>query len=48
MKQDFKWNETQIKVREVLALTEVRPLFGHPTGRKGLTHWYVFMKPTAD
>ncbi|VUZ28987.1 Uncharacterised protein, partial [uncultured Comamonas sp.] len=20
-------------------------LFGHPTGRKGLTHWMVFMKP---
>jgi len=41
----FKWNETQIKVREVLALTKVQPLFGHPTGRKGLTHWYIFMKP---
>ena len=41
----FKWNETQIKVREVLALTPIQPLFGHPTGRKGLTHWLVFMKP---
>lgn len=44
----FKWNETQVKIREVLALTEVQPLFGHPTGRKGLTHWYVFMKPSED
>ncbi len=43
----FKWNETQVKVREVLALTEVPPLFGHPTWRKGLTHWYVFMKPVV-
>lgn len=43
----FKWNETQVKVRDVLALTEVQPLFGHPTGRKGLTHWYVFMKPSV-
>lgn len=43
----FKWNETQVKVREVLALTPVQPLFGHPTGRKGLTHWLVFMKPNA-
>lgn len=43
----FKWNETQVKVREVLELTDVRPLFGHPTGRKGFTHWYVFMKPAA-
>lgn len=42
----FKWNETQVKVAEVLALTPHRPLFGHPTGRKGLTHWLVFMKPT--
>lgn len=41
----FKWNETQIKIKEVLELTDVPPLFGHPTGRKGLTHWYVFMKP---
>jgi len=44
----FKWNETQVTVREVLALTPVQPLFGHPTGRKGLTHWMVFMKPNRD
>lgn len=43
----FKWNETQVRIREVLELTPVQPLFGHPTGRKGLTHWYVFMKPNA-
>ena len=42
----FKWNETQVKVREVLELTPMQPLFGHPTGRKGLTHWIVFMKPS--
>lgn len=41
----FKWNETQVKVSEVLALTPVQPLFGHLSGRKGLTHWLVFMKP---
>ncbi|WP_216668970.1 class I SAM-dependent methyltransferase [Paraburkholderia xenovorans] len=43
----FKWNETQVKVAEVLALTAVRPLFGHLSGRKGLTHWLVFMKSEA-
>lgn len=43
----FKWNTTQVKVREVLDLTPVQPLFGHPSGRKGLTHWYVFMKPAT-
>lgn len=41
----FKWNETQVKMSEVLALTDVKPLFGHTSGRKGMTHWYVFMKP---
>ena len=39
----FKWNETQVKVGEVLALCPIRPLFGHISGRKGLTHWLVFM-----
>ncbi|MCK9394181.1 MAG: SAM-dependent methyltransferase [Methylobacter sp.] len=41
----FKWNETQVKVSEVLALAPFDPLFGHLSGRKGLTHWLVFMKP---
>lgn len=41
----FKWNETQVRIPEVLALTPVQPLFGHLSGRKGLTHWLVFMKP---
>lgn len=40
----FKWNETQVKIGEVLALTPEPPLFGHLSGRKGLTHWLVFMK----
>jgi len=44
----FKWNETQVNVREVLALAPVQPLFGHTSGRKGLTHWLVFMKPNAE
>ena len=41
----FKWTETQVKVTEVLALTPMAPMFGHLSGRKGLTHWLVFMKP---
>ncbi|UNY40547.1 methyltransferase [Pararheinheimera phage vB_PsoM_KLER1-1] len=44
----FKWNETQVKVKEVLQLTPVQPLFGHLSGRKGLTHWLVFMKQGGD
>jgi hypothetical protein len=41
----FKWNEDQVKVREVLELAPFPPYFGHPTGRKSLTHWLCFMKP---
>lgn len=43
----FKWNETQVRLGEVLKLTLVPPLFGHISGRKGLTHWMVFMLPNA-
>lgn len=41
----FKWNETQVKLAEVLALTPHAPLFGQVSGRSGMTHWLVFMKP---
>ena len=44
----FKWNETQVKAKEVLALTPVRPLVGHFTGHKNFTHWYVFIKPAES
>lgn len=44
----FKWNETQVKVGEVLALTPHKPMYGHISGRKGLTHWLVFMVPNAE
>ena len=37
----FKWNEEQIKQREVLRAIGRRPLFGD---RRGKTHWMVFMK----
>lgn len=43
----FKWNETQVKLREVLELTPHQPLFGHTSGKKAGTHWMVFMKPEA-
>lgn len=44
----FKWNENQVTVGEVLALTPHRPLFGQVSGRHGMTHWLVFMKPTLS
>lgn len=43
----FKWNETQIKLREILSLTPHQPLFGHTSGKKAGTHWMVFMKPQS-
>lgn len=43
----FKWNETQIKISEVLSLKPVKPLFGHTTTQSAKTHWITFMKPEA-
>lgn len=40
----FKWNETQIKVSEILELTNQKPLFGHKSGKRSNTHWICFMK----
>lgn len=40
----FKWNETNIKVSEILALNDQTPLFGHPSGKRAATHWLCFMK----
>lgn len=44
----FKWNETQVKLSEVLALTPHRPVFGNTSGKKAGTHWLVFMKPSTE
>ena len=35
----FKWNETHIPLREVLSLTNVKPLFGQTTTVNLKTHW---------
>ena len=43
----FKWNETQIKVSEILKLTDYKPLFGHISGKRANTHWICFMKSGA-
>lgn len=40
----FKWNERDIPVSQVLALTEVKPLFGNRCGKSAQSHWIVFMK----
>ncbi|WP_019700430.1 class I SAM-dependent methyltransferase [Paracidovorax oryzae] len=40
----FKWNETQVPLSELRPLFPAQPLFGHRSGRRGLTHWIVFFK----
>lgn len=40
----FKWNETDIKVSEILKLTPHKPIFGHISGKRSNTHWMCFMK----
>ena len=41
----FKWSETEVPVRDVLALTPEKPLFGHKSGKQSKTHWIAFLKP---
>ncbi|ELD8088402.1 class I SAM-dependent methyltransferase [Salmonella enterica] len=43
----FKWNETQIPVSQILALTDVKPVIGQRTGKNDKTHWIIFVKGGA-
>ena len=43
----FKWNETQIPVSQILALTDQKPLVGHRVGKQMKTHWITFIKETT-
>jgi len=43
----FKWNETQVKIKELLSLFPYSPLFGQTTTVNLKTHWIVFFKPTS-
>ena len=40
----FKWNEVQFPIKDILELTEHKPLFGHKSGKKMQTHWVTFIK----
>jgi SAM-dependent methyltransferase len=44
----FKWNEIQIPLKEVLSLTKYKPLYGHRSGKKALTHWVAFIKTEEE
>lgn len=40
----FKWNENDIPLKEILALTDQVPIAGHISGKASKTHWVLFMK----
>lgn len=37
----FKWNEEQVKLKEILSIIGYQPLFGN---KRNKTHWLVFVK----
>lgn len=37
----FKWNEDQVSLKDVLATTEFKPIYGN---KRAKTHWLVFIK----
>lgn len=43
----FKWNETQVKVAEILKLTPEIPLLRQKISKNVGTHWIVFYKQKA-
>ena len=40
----FKWNESEVSLKELLGVIKTQPLFGHTTGRQAKTIWMCFMK----
>ena len=40
----FKWCEVEIPLKDILNLTDYKPLFGHKTKKNLLTHWICFIK----
>lgn len=41
----FKWNEQQIKLKEILSIIDYKPLFGN---KRDKTHWLVFIKDNPE
>lgn len=40
----FKWNEYDVPVSQILALTPEKPLLGNRCGKAAKSHWLVFTK----
>ncbi|QVJ82446.1 hypothetical protein JK004_89 [Cronobacter phage JK004] len=43
----FKWNETQIPMREIIVLTDEKPVIRQRTGKSDKTHWIIYVKSRA-
>jgi len=43
----FKWNETSIKIKDIINIFPCEPLFGNKQGTKLKTHWIVFIKAAS-
>jgi SAM-dependent methyltransferase len=44
----FKWNEHEIPVSQILALTPEIPLVGNRCGKTAKSHWIVFLKSPPE
>ena len=44
----FKWNESDVPIKEILKLAPYKPLFGNQSGKASKTHWIAFMKLPED
>ena len=40
----FKWNEVQFPLKDILELTDQKPLYCHKSGKRMQTHWVCFIK----
>ncbi|MCX8956987.1 class I SAM-dependent methyltransferase [Erwinia psidii] len=44
----FKWNETQIPIGKIIALTPQQPTIWQRTGKADKTHWLLFLKDSQE
>jgi hypothetical protein len=44
----FKWSEVSIQLKEILKLTDQKPVLGHPSGKRMSTHWVLFLKSNEE
>ncbi|YCI30833.1 class I SAM-dependent methyltransferase [Erwinia sp. PK3-005] len=40
----FKWNENQVPVSQIIALTDQKPTIWQRTGKSDKTHWIILLK----